>query len=147
MRHIAFTASRSGLTPEQRQFLEKILPGFYNQPVVWHLGDCVGGDVEIAQLLHRYKGLVWVLYAHPCDLTAQRAYFDKYDLEDPALPPLKRNRVMVDLSTNLYAFPSSFHEVQRSGTWATIRYAYRRGKMTTIINPDGQCYFYVRKGT
>mmetsp|Transcript_30358 Transcript_30358/g.39138 ORF Transcript_30358/g.39138 Transcript_30358/m.39138 type:complete len:93 (+) Transcript_30358:152-430(+) len=37
----------------------------------------------------------------------------------------------------LIAFPPTSIEIQRSGTWATIRYARKKNKAVMIINPDG----------
>lgn len=50
---------------------------------------------------------------------------------------IQRNHDIVDDSDMLIAFPSTMNEILRSGTWATIRYAKKRGKMVLIIFPDG----------
>jgi hypothetical protein len=50
---------------------------------------------------------------------------------------LARNRIIVDLTTELIAVPRGMTEELRSGTWATIRYAHRIRKPFTIVYPDG----------
>lgn len=52
-------------------------------------------------------------------------------------PPLERNRDVVDASDVLLACPGGMAEEQRSGTWATIRYARKAGKPVVIVWPDG----------
>jgi hypothetical protein len=55
-----------------------------------------------------------------------------------ALPALVRNRSVVEAAFGglLIACPKG-PEVWRSGTWATIRYARRRGCVPLIFWPDG----------
>jgi hypothetical protein len=62
----------------------------------------------------------------------------------PPASPLERNRTMIERGEMLLAFPHTFHELQRSGTWHAIRYAQRIHKPTVIIFPDGM--FQVRDG-
>lgn len=55
--------------------------------------------------------------------------------EQPA-NPLVRNHTMVDLASVVIAAPSSLEEQQRSGTWATIRYARKQKKEVILLNPE-----------
>jgi hypothetical protein len=61
--------------------------------------------------------------------------------------PLTRNRVIVEVSNLMFATPRTFIEKQRSGTWATIRYAKKTNNPLTVIWPDGSTteYFDERK--
>ncbi len=54
-------------------------------------------------------------------------------------PYLERNRDIVDASEVLIACPSTREEVMRSGTWATVRYARKKGMKITLIFRDGTC--------
>jgi outer membrane protein insertion porin family len=51
--------------------------------------------------------------------------------------PLDRNRAIVDSCDVLIACPKGPEE-QRSGTWATVRYARKQKKRIVIIWPDGE---------
>jgi hypothetical protein len=53
------------------------------------------------------------------------------------LPPLDRNKMMVDDCEALIATPRLMVEELRSGTWSTIRYARKCRKPVHIVWPDG----------
>lgn len=59
----------------------------------------------------------------------------------PVAPPLERNKRMVDHAEFLIAAPRTVHEHQRSGTWATVRYARTVNRPVVIIQPDGTLVF------
>lgn len=50
---------------------------------------------------------------------------------------LKRNGVLLEGVTTVAAFPSTGQEVLRSGTWATVRLARRRGLPIVVFPLDG----------
>ncbi len=97
-------------------------------------GCCVGADAEAhaAGLLFKMD-----VRKRPSNLKSQRAPCEggRYVAEPEA--PLKRNRKIVQNSDILMAAPKGYDEEQRSGTWATIRYARRSGVPVLIIWPDG----------
>jgi hypothetical protein len=64
------------------------------------------------------------------------------DILYPTRPYLARNKDIVDACTILIATPAQNSEIQRSGTWATVRYAkskYDRSRIV-IVRPDGTHY-------
>jgi predicted Rossmann fold nucleotide-binding protein DprA/Smf involved in DNA uptake len=63
-----------------------------------------------------------------------------YEGEEVAEPDeyLKRNRAIVDGSEILVATPKEEDgEALRSGTWATVRYARKMGRVIYIVRPSG----------
>ena len=100
----------------------------------FHHGDCIGAD-EIAWILANYAG--YHTLAHPCDIAEKRA-FTNSDTIFSTLPPLARNRTIVDVSDLVVATPGEEEEVLRSGTWATIRYAKKQNRPLIIIFPSGK---------
>lgn len=130
---VGFTGTRLGLTPEQKLALTGILNAYGYDEAEIHLGDAIGADDEARQIA---RNVMYFLHGHPSDRDDQRA-FGTFDLVEPPLPPLERNRVIVDSAEVLIACPAGFHEEIRSGTWATARYARRVGKPVIIIWPDG----------
>jgi hypothetical protein len=131
MKHLAFTGTQRGMTLAQRTRWRNVVAGML--PEVFHHGDCIGADAEAHDDVRRAGPLVHI---HPCTITDKRAWCAG-DLMSIPLPPLDRNRVMVDDSEALIACPGSMVEELRSGTWATIRYARKRKKPVHIIWPDG----------
>lgn len=75
---------------------------------------------------------------HPPSDSLRRAYC-AYDEERTPLPFLVRNHAIVDEGVDgLIAAPSGWVEEQRSGTWATVRYARKLGRRIWIVLPDGR---------
>jgi len=97
-------------------------------------GDAVGADrqaheIAIASDLDVH---IW-----PASGRAQRAYCEGATFIADPMPPLERNRLIVQNSSILIAAPAQDREVLRSGTWATIRYARQAGKRVIIVWPNG----------
>ena len=134
MKHIGFTGTRSGMTEEQLVkmtliFMEWIAKG----PTTLHHGDCVGADQQ-AHHMARIKGLTIII--HPPSDNRRRAFCDG-DAETEPKPYLVRNQDIVDECSFLIAAPKSAPEEQRSGTWATVRYARKTGRDGIILWSDG----------
>lgn len=131
MKHIAFTGTQRGMTTPQLSKFFDVLAGLL--PDWFHHGDCIGADAQAHDAVRRTATLIHV---HPCTLHGKRAWRIGDAMSIP-LPPLDRNRVMVDESVTLIATPGQMVEELRSGTWATIRYARKQRKPVHIIWPDG----------
>jgi hypothetical protein len=131
---VGFTGTRDGMTRAQIVALN----GWWEMLSVeeFHHGGCVGADADaVACALNFTRARIT---AHPGDiqnLTSWKAVEDS-DVALPAKPCLERNRDIVDAADVLVACPKG-EEEQRSGTWATVRYARRRGKRIIRIAPDG----------
>lgn len=133
---LGFTGTRNGTTAEQRATLRSLLTSLKIGEV--HHGACLGADTDFAvlmdDLVHDHT-----VHAHPSNLsgmTSTHALSLADAIHDP-MPPLERNRDIVNASDLLIACPQGKEEELRSGTWATIRYARRMGKQIIIIHPDG----------
>ena len=132
---IGFTGTQKGMTDEQKLTVMKLLK---NRPagseLELHSGDCIGADKDFVDILD------WSLFTtkigHIPDNDSKRA-FCKYNTERTPKPYLVRNHDIVDESDILIATPGEFKEQLRSGTWATIRYAQKKGKKIVIVWPNG----------
>lgn len=133
MRHLGFTGTRQGLSLPQSQTLREILGRLYLSPASLHFGDCIGADKEAAAIAIS-EG--YSLHSHPSDIDEVRAFVPA-DIIEASLPPLIRNRVIVDASLVLVACPSGKVEQLRSGTWATVRYARKMNRWIVLVYPDG----------
>jgi hypothetical protein len=134
MTRIGFTGTRRGLTQKQSTTLWDILVDLqtdgYNE---FHHGDCVGSDTSAA-LMATKLGMKTV--SHPCEILKHRSFTPAVQYY-PVLPPLQRNKAIVECSDVLVATPDAMTERLRSGTWHTIRYARKTLVRVIIIWPDG----------
>ena len=158
---IGFTGTQKGMTTWQELQLWEQLERLGCTEFVF--GDCIGADIEAATLA-LLKGIkIFTVYPQNKD-TRKRAWFGNpsrridiegkdyldayYITEDsefagvsikwmPAEPPLSRNMRIVDNCDWVIATPKEFEHTLRSGTWQTIRYAWKHKKdKVTIIPPE-----------
>ena len=134
---VGFTGTRTGMSIDQMETLELLMKELsQDRNVVWHDGDCVGADEQAHGIAHVVCKEVQMI-GHPCNLTKFRAYME-YDEEKDELPPLVRNKKIVEQSDIMFATPAQHAEITvGSGTWATIRHARRVKKPLIIIWPEG----------
>lgn len=127
-----FTGTQEGMSELQYQSL-KYLYSYKTPFAEGHHGDCIGGDAQFHGLI---TGLGCLRVGHPPDNPNKRAYcmFDEIREEKPYLV---RNHDIVDEVDVMFAAPLTMHEVLRSGTWATIRYALKCNKELYIVYRDG----------
>jgi len=122
---VGFTGTRKGMTQMQQDQLALALSCFYNPAGAneLHVGGAAGADDE-AWVAAEAAG--YDVHVHPCPGVVRD------DLQDGAVwhetfPPLERNRHIVAASDILVAAARTNTEEQRSGTWATVRYARDKG--------------------
>ncbi len=130
MTRLGFTGTMKGLTQEQRRRALEIIR---DADLLLH-GDCMGADADADGLAHEADVSVHI---YPPDDPKARAFCGSFAAIADEAPYLDRNRRIVERSDRLLACPGQHHEVVRSGTWATIRYAAKVGTPVQIIYPDG----------
>jgi|SRR5688572_307703 len=152
---ISFSGTQSGMTHFQSEELKKILN--LKQCSEFAHGDCVGSDIEAAYIAVDMGINIFTVF--PPDRFRRRAFFaDEKQITKhngfltpyidvvvrgknikvrwmPVEPYLKRNVKMVDYSAMLIATPKEFKHTIRSGTWATIRHAWKSKKDEVVIPP------------
>jgi hypothetical protein len=126
---LGMTGSRMGMTDNAKLRLKYFLNE--NNISEAHHGDCIGADNEFHDIITEYN-IQSVI--HPPTNNKARA-FCSGTIILPEKDYIPRNHDIVDSTDLLIAFPSSTTEEQRSGTWATIRYARKIGKQVFIIYP------------
>jgi hypothetical protein len=132
---IGFTGTQSGMTLKQQgevmRWLNRLL--VVGQQHGFVHGMCIGADEQAHKLAWALK---YVISGWPANvgktMNCNLAEFAR--VHDPK-PPLERNHDIVGESDLLIAAPRERAEVQRSGTWATIRYARARGLTTLMVWP------------
>lgn len=126
-----FTGTQLGMTYKQGERLLLLLKRLNTAEM--HHGDCIGADAEV-HVMCLDLGIRTV--GHPPIVGDKRA-FCSFDFEHPPLPYLERDNEIVQQSEVLFAAPKEAKEQLRSGTWATIRYARKKGLPIFIVRPDG----------
>lgn len=140
---IGFTGTRRGTTKPQENTLARLFFR-YEGNLVLHHGDCYGADAEAHVQALKYAARIVI---HPPTDSKYQAWCIRFEnarkipveLRDP-FPYLERNHHIVDETEFLIGTPRESHNVLRSGTWATIRYARKVGKRVVLIRPDGSVW-------
>lgn len=119
---VGFTGSRGPVDLVAREWLSMTLTKLQKVGSELLHGSAVGAD-DCARTIARRVGFVTIAY--PSTLRNYLAVGHD-DVTRPPRAPLDRNHTIVDLCDVLVAVPDQ-PEHLRSGTWATVRYARRRG--------------------
>lgn len=130
---LGITGSRVGITAAQEAVFKQLWRTL--EPSELHHGDCIGADEAVHNL--SFVQAMGNIILHPCTIEKYRAYCASHQVF-PLLPPLDRNKVIVDTSDIMIAFPNENTPVLRSGTWATIRECYKSETPVYIIFPNGE---------
>lgn len=128
--NIGFTGTRSGMTRLQHNAVAGLIDE--HAPGEFHHGDCVGSDAESHRIV-RTIGF-WRITIWPPMNDVLRAWCEA-DVLKSEQGYMQRNRSIVNATGLLIGTPKT--EVQKGGTWATIKYAQRRNKTVLIVWPDG----------
>lgn len=120
------------MTPHQAAAVSE----FLERPDVeeLHEGDCVGADAQAAAIALALGDVTIV--AHPPTIGDHRAYAFAHEWREPK-DYIPRNHDIVDETELLLATPGLSYEEQRSGTWATVRYARNCDRSVVVFWPDG----------
>jgi len=131
---VGFTGTQVGMTGPQCMVFMRLMKEL--GPVEFHHGDCIGADALAAKLvLSNFPDCKVV--CHPPVYTSKQANVGGHVVL-PRKPYLDRNHDIVNASDVLVATPKEKEEQLRSGTWATVRYARRRGKKVRLVFLDGE---------
>jgi hypothetical protein len=129
---MGFTGTRNGMTAAQRTAVLMLLRDY--EPAEVHHGDCVGADAQFADLAKSAIGARVVAHPGPDGDLRAHALCDE---EWRPLTHFARNRNIVEQTDVLIATPPAMHELPSGGTWYTIRYARKVGKLNVVVWPDG----------
>jgi len=133
---LSFTGTREGLSAQQLMALRALVNGM--RPIAAHHGDCVGAD-ETFHAVCLVERVPVVL--HPPQNEMLRAFCEGAIDEEPPRAYLTRNRNVVECGTLLVACPKESTEPKgrgAGGTWQTVRYARKQGRVVVLLWPDGR---------
>jgi hypothetical protein len=134
-----FTGTQQGMTSAQmrafRQLMKQFLAERYEyNSIRCHHGLCIGADAQAHDIVRRYFDSTIV--GHPPIDTKKMVKLHCDELREPK-DYIARNHDIVDETPQLVAAPHSKFEKNRSGTWATVRYARKLKRPIYIIQPSG----------
>jgi len=142
--HFGFTGTERGMTGLQSLALVNlfhehryVIRNKSAHAIIYlHHGVCIGADAEAHGIAREADMRRWL--HPPVDVSRlARVKLLEDDRCELALPYLERNHKIVDACTTLFAAPRELHEIVRSGTWATIRYARKKKRRIIIVWPNG----------
>lgn len=122
VRKLGFTGTRHGLSGDQREGLVE-----YVRKLAPHKaahGDCVGADAEFHQILREFAPNCEI-HIWPSTFDKMRAFCEGDVMYEPGRA-LERDKYIVKFSNYFVGCPPTDFEVQRSGSWATLRMARNR---------------------
>ena len=131
MKKIGVTGTRSGMNDKQALDVTTFLLQFDPATTEVHHGDCVGVDVQVAEIA-AYLGMRVV--CHPPSKTELRAYHKSDEVRIP-LSYFARNRNIVDETDVLMVVPYQDTHQPSGGTLYTHDYAVKRGKERKVFFP------------
>lgn len=132
---IGYSGTQFGMNSRQKEnFVIRIIEYQDNQGITeFRHGDCEGGDSDAHDLIRKHFPYIKII-GHPPLNPAKRA-FKQCDELRPEKDYIPRNHDIVDETDELIAAPKQSHEVLRSGTWSTIRYAKKSDKNVIMLWP------------
>jgi hypothetical protein len=133
---VGFTGTQEGMTARQLEAFKLSLPPTMKTFI--H-GCCIGADEEAAYCVHMMLKNSVRIWIYPSNIKSKTSKLvDGFFAAKAApKPPLDRNKDIVADSELLIACPKEREEVLRSGTWATVRAARKKGIPIIYIWPDG----------
>lgn len=135
---VGFTGTHKGMNWRQRGQVRKLLREL--KPVSAVHGGCVGADDDFDRLCHELDIPCRVRPSNIKGMTVKPR--GKFSVVMPAKPPLDRNKDIVFDATTMIATPYEEEEIQRSGTWTTVRDTRKAMKPITIFFPSGRIKSY-----
>jgi len=135
--HLGITGTRNGLSEPQFDVIKELIS---EDDTITHLheGDCIGVDAQITHMFQVLHPKV-IIVRHPA-LKRTTQYGGFYHETRKRKGYLERDQDNVNESDCLWAAPKGT-EIIRSGTWATVRMARKKGIPITIIMPDGKAIY------
>ena len=135
--HLGISGTKKGMKEAQFDVIKEFIQED-NSITHLHEGDCVGVDNQVTLMYNDLRPEVWIV-RHPPRKTAYQA-FGPYDETREPKDYLVRDQDNVNESDYLWACPDGAERV-RSGTWATVRMARKKGIPITIVMPNGEIIY------
>jgi len=119
VRKLGFTGTRNGMSPTQRAWIASYIQE--NLPDKAAHGDCIGADADFHELLREFAPNCEI-HIWPSTFEKMRAFCEGDVMYEPGRA-LERDKYIVKFSTHFVGCPPTDYEIQRSGSWATLRMA------------------------
>jgi|SRR5271157_6397207 len=129
---VGFTGTQKGAHPAQIAAAKEKLKALKEEGFdEFHHGACIGADEQVAKIA---KELGFKVIAHPglAKDPANMQFRSDWNGSDETLgakPFIDRDHDIVDATETMLATPLTYEEQNRSGTWTTVRYAKKQGRV------------------
>lgn len=137
---LGITGTRNGFSKAQENVFKTILKQEFlidgADVESFHQGQCIGVDVESAELVHKLSKGEIKIHSHP-PLKHEVLGASVTDVVHPAKNYFARNRDIANTADILFVCPPTEEEQSNGGTWYTYRYALDRGVKIILITPKG----------
>lgn len=130
MLKVGVTGTRNGMDEKQRRELHEVMHA--NGSVELHHGDCIGVDVQVAEIATE---LGYKTVCHPPSDNKLRAFHKSDEFRNPQTY-FARNRNIVDECDVLLVIPFETMHQEKGGTWYTHDYAVKKRKRIILILPE-----------
>jgi hypothetical protein len=131
-RKVGFTGTQKGAQPTQLVAAEERLRQLREEGFdEFHHGACIGADEQVAKIA---KSLGFKVVAHPglakdpTNMQFRSDWNGNHEVLE-AKPFIERDHDIVDVTETMLATPLTYEEQARSGTWTTVRYAKKQGRV------------------
>ncbi len=140
--HVGFTGTQDGMSQGQKNEFRKEFTTLVRMAerqgtkIHFHHGDCMGADANAHDIVQNIKytfPFVVLIYVHP-PLDGRKRAYRQGDFMMPTKPYIERNHDIVDACSLLFVTPKTNVEEIRSGTWATYRYAMKKGVPVYMVS-------------
>lgn len=128
--NVGFTGTQVGMTSKQIRLLTNLL--IQLNPIWFHHGDCIGADEQAHEIALKLGIKIAI---HPPTDPRKRAYCEGWKKMFPKKPYLDRNEDIVMTTDLLIGCPKTVNEAIRSGTWATMRFAWKQVRPVRVLEP------------
>lgn len=148
MMNIGFTGNQLGMSRRQMKVFKTIMMNLLMNVRTFQHGGCIGSDKQAHDIIFEIRNNISInltyplsenvkIIVRPSNNLAKRAdcVLDAGDELLDEKPPLERDMDIAKNCDILFVTPRTLREERRSGTWATVRYARKLGKMVVVLDP------------
>ena len=130
---VGFTGTREGMTQAQRDAFRRTIRAL--DVTEFHHGDCVGADAEAHDEVRQWCPDARIFVHPPVDATHRAGRLG--DEQREPLTHFARNRRIVLACDVILGASLTPERTERGGTWYTLDFAFKVGKLVQVHWPDG----------
>lgn len=136
MIHLGYSGPSKGMTADQIRIFESWLRNHaLDGPVMFHHGDCIGGDAQAHAIAAMLRGVQ--IHIHPPINESKRAFCYPSDVQSEPKEYLPRNDDIISASEELFCAVPTDSMTPRSGPWYVVKHGKDKGRIVFAVNQRG----------